>query len=479
MSRLARASLWGVGFIVCAGASAFLISQGLSKAGLWATVVALPVAAIGAAAGVWSVVLAASAMRETRLDSGHSGRQNGVLGVEGTPEKEACVELVDASIDRNIKVDRADTPSPTKDQSGEYLISDVSFQHQAIDFKFINRGNVAAVLHHFTVEILDFQPDITPVFTCSVPLPFSGSPWSALNFEVNNQGLGDAVDFSAQLSDPILRDLFPDAKLRFRSPVVPSGKNTIFKLVAADADQQKLGESIARRKVLLTRAIAAESADPSVLTPILGDSSVLLGENFEKEFKIWLGTGRNWRETYAPWPKLDPDYDFLPIDLSMDVDFQDQKNNPYSMQLVPAFAIGKGSYVVGFGIGAEGFCYKYLTTIQARQLDSRQAYAVILDPRESREHSYSISRIVPPGGADRFHVIVDARQSGDFNLRLTFQVNRSAQVSSGAISISLKEPRDSQRAIMLRDGASFELHDGRLVLGENPTDHAWWLKETR
>lgn len=61
MRRLARAGA-GAGVAVGAtGLAVFLVSQGLVKASLWASVLGLPVALIIAVAGVWAALLAAKA----------------------------------------------------------------------------------------------------------------------------------------------------------------------------------------------------------------------------------------------------------------------------------------------------------------------------------------------------------------------------------------------------------------------------------
>src|SRR5690348_3176146 len=117
MSRLAKAGLWGAAFVVCAGAGVFLVSQGLSRASLWVTVVGLPIAIVGAAAGVWAAILAAVALREARQVSSHSVPLVTASPSQAESRKDAHVELVDASIDRKIDRDLTAAQTPPKDQS--------------------------------------------------------------------------------------------------------------------------------------------------------------------------------------------------------------------------------------------------------------------------------------------------------------------------------------------------------------------------
>jgi hypothetical protein len=511
MSRLARVGLWCAACIVCAGVGIFLVSQGLSRAVLWATVVGLPIALVGAAATIWTALLTARTIRETRQDNGQAER-NGAESSEVTPQEDARVDLIDASVDNKIKVDLSSTPRPSKDQADDYQISDVKFDYQAIDFKFINHGNVSAVLHQFTTEILDFQLDVTPVLACSTQVPFSARleqlslsgheegivPLQSATIKIDNHGWGDAIEFSGHLRNHILISLFPDAKLHLYSPTVTSGGSTTLTLSTSDIEHQRIPDLIARRKAILTRTVAAaESTDPTIMddseftTLMTYDERRLVELYFErlqwdKEYKR-SSAARHYRDQIVA---LDCGHDALPIDLEMNMNFLDQRNREYSVQKRPSLSIDSAQHlggsiwhrreerlrVAGLGIGTDGLYYTAYyppPPSPARTMPSREIYAVVLDPRASRIHNYSISRVIPPGGADRFHVLVAARQSGNFVLKLTFQVNRSQFVKSDPISISVDQPRDSDlRLSVLEDGASFELHDGRLILG-GPSSRRW------
>ena len=102
MSRWSRVAFWAVAFAIGAGAGVFLIRQGLSQAGLWATALGLPLAAVGTAAGVWSTMLASRALRESRQNNVHSEGRDQESPHAATYKKDALVEIVDPSIDRKL-----------------------------------------------------------------------------------------------------------------------------------------------------------------------------------------------------------------------------------------------------------------------------------------------------------------------------------------------------------------------------------------
>lgn len=66
MGRWLKVTALAALFAAAAGFGIFLVSQGLSRAASWAIIVGLPMTLVGMIAGVWSAVLAARALRETR-----------------------------------------------------------------------------------------------------------------------------------------------------------------------------------------------------------------------------------------------------------------------------------------------------------------------------------------------------------------------------------------------------------------------------
>ncbi len=81
------AALAGV-FAVMGGFGIFLVSQGLIRASLWATIAGLPVTLVGGIAGVWSAVVASRALRKTgqrdEIEASRAASRSGDIRQEGS-----------------------------------------------------------------------------------------------------------------------------------------------------------------------------------------------------------------------------------------------------------------------------------------------------------------------------------------------------------------------------------------------------------
>jgi hypothetical protein len=457
-------------FVVAAALAAFLIGQGLNKAGTWATILGLPIAIVSAAAGVWAAVLASRALREARSPT---------VPVPA-PLKKAHVELVDAALDPDVVagISGAEDAALTAERPMA-KITNVKPRAGAIDFKFINRGDAAAVLHQFTIRILDFQLDTTPLLEYSY-FPEGDSSaegdespsgefyyGTTLKLKISNFGWGSALGFNAALTYPLLADLFPQAALSIDFAEIESGSIPTFTLPATGADRAVMDRLCERRAALLTKAVTALT---EVNKKILRDP----------DFKILLSFHEQWhiREFFSDYRDMDDDprqqwhrdyvagldSDYLPIRLNMHVEYTDQNGRQNSEDTVALTDFDRSMTEGVLWVGPSGFRYE-VHHVDFMLMPGRDAYAVILDPQNADEREYRVSRSIPPGDADRFHVVLASRMSGDFTLRLSFHINGTQVVQSDPLKISLNRPRNARLPQGLSDGTSFELRDGRLELG--------------
>jgi hypothetical protein len=464
MKPWVKIGLVAAAFVLTAAVAAFLIGQGLNKAGTWATVLGLPIAILSAAAGVWSAVLAARTLREA-----HSS----TVPVSA-PLREAHVELVDAAVDPEVVAGISgseNTILTTERPTAEF--TDIKPEVGAIDFKFINRGDAAAVLHQFTISILDFRLDTTPLLEYSYRLVGNRSHsdeflyGTTLELEIGNFGWGSALGFTAALTCPVLVDLFPNAALSVDFAEVGSGANLIFTLLAEDADQSVMDRLRERRAAFLGKAVTALSdvdeellRDPDFTTLLSLHEQWHIREFFSNYRHIDDNPRQQWHCDYIA--ELDSDY--LPIRLDMLAEYADQNGRRKSEDAVALTSFDRSMAEGELWIGPTGFRYK-IHHVSFMMMPGRDAYAVILDPENSGNQNYRISRSISPGDADRFHVVLASRMSGDFHLRLSFHINGTQVVKSNPLRITLNRPRNASLPVGISDGASFELRDGRLELG--------------
>jgi hypothetical protein len=73
-----------------------------------------------------------------------------------------------------------------------------------------------------------------------------------------------------------------------------------------------------------------------------------------------------------------------------------------------------------------------------------EAVAIVLSPLDKEHGPYAISRVVPPGGADRFHVVLAAVRSGYYTVRITFDTDAETPTASGSIRVRLRRDRNSE-----------------------------------
>jgi hypothetical protein len=484
MSRWTKVSIWAAAFVIGVGVGLFLITRGISQAALWATALGLPIAVLGSAAGAWSAVLAARTLREARAASAN----------EKKALKKAHVELVDASPDPGIQASFASSePQAEAGPDQPHVISDIKLDYRAIDFKFVNRGDATAVLHRFGLEILSFQPDLTPLLRHSYRLTREEipryrsmlnrtdsifydmesyprrDPATMLELKVRNDGWGDASQYSVRLTDPVLTRLFPEPMLAFSCAAVPSGGDTAFTIRAEDANPRVLEEMTARRRAILEKVATTV---PSPHAAVLDDEDYNLLTSEDERMEVF-NLFRNYRpddvyyerergqfgeymsERYSQYSR------YFPVGLDAEVRYLDEDENSHVEQ--KDFSPERHDRGI-LWLAAAGFRYEDHSH-HAMMLESGGYYSVILEPEGPQRREYPISRSIRPGDADRFHIIVAARRSGTFVLRLTFKVNRRTLVTSKPISISLVQPLNWRLPDQLADGASFQFRDGRLQLG--------------
>jgi Tfp pilus assembly protein PilF len=75
---------------------------------------------------------------------------------------------------------------------------------------------------------------------------------------------------------------------------------------------------------------------------------------------------------------------------------------------------------------------------------SDTTYGVIIDPSKgSYEQKYPISRAIPPGDVERFHIMVGASMSCYLQIRFKFFIDEATVIESGIFDIHIWNPRKS------------------------------------
>ncbi len=457
MTRWARLSTWGLVFILSAGVGVLLVQQGLSNAALWATVLGLPIAFVGAVAGVWSLMLAARTLRESRSQASTTSPR----------PKRGDLELVEAALDPGIVVSAGEEERAERTSLGALVISDVAATYGALDFRFVNRGDATAVLRGFVLELVNVALDVTPVLTYSYVPPSSDAARDVLKVKIENDGWGDALNVSIRLTNAVLADALPEVKRCFTCPAVGNNGGFSFDVAFADLDQSRLASLRRRRAAVVARTVSAmEAVDPEIVMD--NDVRQLLSRHeqwhVEEFFRDYdsdgLGPRQRWHCDYVAGLSGES----LPTRLEMEVAYCDTRQDAHVERAVALTWMDRSMHEGDLWIRTTRFDYD-AHEVSFLAAPPRDIYAVILDPEGPRERTYSISRIVAPGDAERFHILLASTQSGTFDVQLNFLVDRASRVTSEPISVTLTRRRNEALPQRLVDGAAFEIHDGSLDLG--------------
>lgn len=266
-----------------------------------------------------------------------------------------------------------------------------NYRFPAIDFKFQNTGTATAVLWQFVIKVMKAEVDISSTFDFRMNVKDN-----ALQIAAINNGWGDAHDCLIQIDEPTLNRLFPESARQFRG-AIPSGE-----------EQQIL---------TLTKRLAQQ-------------------DNFEalrKEFKdIRLPTGIPIGicgiELQAPQATWTCKND------NVNTDTNNAKVRKFN----------------NFYLVEDGFKEDFLS---GAGLISEVTYSAIIDASKgSQERVYSISRKIPPGDVERFHIMVGSPTSCHLQLKFVFHVDKSTIIESDMFDVHLWNPRNSGWNYQYKDG---------------------------
>ncbi len=273
------------------------------------------------------------------------------------------------------------------------------YDFPTIDFKFQNTGNATALLWQFTIDILQAKVNTTP--DLSFITHVSGNN---LEFKVDNFGWGTARNCVIELLEPNIGILFLPSLRQFNINIT-SGESASFTLKAQDFDQTKFQE-------LLNNPVKRNSSQVSIFS-LFGSEKE---ENQESSSMIELDTIK------ARWNCIGDD---------------GQNHSGISNIRI------SGHYSIG--MTRDGFVITNEYSINYGMMLSDTTYISMIDPSKGTQtRQYPISRQIPPGGVERFHIMVGATMSCDLMLKFRFAIDKSKVLESEEFAIQIYNPRNSR-----------------------------------
>ncbi|MEO3744545.1 hypothetical protein [Plantactinospora sp. B5E13] len=357
------------------------------------------------------------------------------------PPRRSDTVLVDSSVDDHLQV------------------AGVWTHCAALDFKFVNRGTVSSVLHHFDVEVISFEPDSTPVLAFS----HERSGPRGLGVTVSNVGWGAARDCEVRITDPVLARLLPSEGLAAVADIDSGERREVLTVPLDRIDQEEFDELTTRRGSLRERVVTAMEARQPAVTD-LDDFGMLLSHHERwhvQEYFSDLSRGpddarQRWHIRFMSQIETRQ----LPVRLTLDVAYRtatEARVRREAVALTPLDRPAEGE----LWIVVDRFRYDPHQVMFA-PLTPSEAVVAVLDPETETRRGYPISRTIPPGEPDRFHVVITARRSGTYTVRVRFHTDADPVVSP-PLSVYLRRDRNQGLPEERLDGASFAVDDDRLV----------------
>jgi hypothetical protein len=275
------------------------------------------------------------------------------------------------------------------------------YSFPTIDFKFQNSGNATAFLWKFAVNVLSAEIDITPV------LDFDwGVEKRQLEVSVTNNGWGVAKDCTIDVDERTLTRLFDKNSLRFSGSLASGESKPCFCLSVSDVPKH-------------------------VLQAIERDFSPLMSER-DSSYYGSLSTYSDNDLASAIGIKLKNGHATCRM--------ADERGNTHTQRKAISFA----RFNKSIALTRTGFV-EMESEVHACIAQSDTTYISLIDPQAgSHERIYPMSRKVPPGDIERFHIMVGASKSCRLQLQFKFFVDKESVVESNRFDIHIVLPRNNE-----------------------------------
>lgn len=287
---------------------------------------------------------------------------------------------------------------------------DYWYNFPTIDFKFQNTGHATAFLWQFSIEVIHAEIDPKPELEFRAKVTDG-----ALEVEVVNNGWGAALDCQIQIDEDTLNQLFDERARQFSGAIKSGGRKQIFRLTRDMADASQF-EAISKKFLPLNKR---EVEFYSYFPESKKQKELIYGVDLPWVKATWDCTderGERHQGTESIW-------------------------SLFSETQIALTSSGFVSYWRGSGI-------------HEMRMPSYVTYIAIIDPsKKSHEREYPISRKIPPGDVERFHIMVGSPASCHLRIKFKFFVDKHGVVESEEFDIHVWNPKNSGWHKDYADGA--------------------------
>lgn len=287
-------------------------------------------------------------------------------------------------------------------------IEDVKFRGRGykfptIDFKFQNTGNATAFMWKFGIKVLEANIDLTPIIGFETTV-------NAGRFQItaDNHGWGNAKSLQIEIEEPSFNQIFPASTLRFSEGSIDSGQSLEVVSLNPEAMDAKQFE------IVRTKLTETAKNDEYYNRYSLMDTDSISINSFQAKWECQDEIGKTYSDT---------------VDVRV------------------------GNFQSTYFLTAKGFRYEF-HSVQACMAESDVTYITILDPLNGlSEVSYPISRKIPVGDIERFHIMVGTEMSCHLKLQFSFYIDKDHSIDSDIFDVNIWNPRNSRWRWDYEDGA--------------------------
>jgi len=338
-----------------------------------------------------------------------------------------------------------------------------------VDFKFINRGNAAAVLWKigFKVENIDLDP--TPVLSFSLR-----TRPTELALMAHNSGWGPAKALHIKLSGELLDKLFSNDRSHEYSSIEPGSICEVAKLKlqsASEAGLQFLDHVIQeRRRILAILPDQMRTGDRSVLDDKMLRLSMCSYERSQiYDFFDNLMIGES---PSSPLQQCRIEYvsilcaDAAPVNnISINSSFSDIRGKGLKHAQIITFGMEFSDARGQLWLSRSGFQFEEYPSPQRELMHPTVTFVMMLDYSSGcTERYYRAALTIPAGEAERFLIAVGADRSCLVRAKFVFYFDGGVMLSSDSFEFSIWHPQNAR--VNVKDGWQFVRTEGGWQLAD-------------
>src|SRR5215831_12146681 len=290
------------------------------------------------------------------------------------------------------------------------------YHFPTIDFKFQNTGDATTFLWKFTVSVLHAEIDVTPILDFS-----SEVREGVLQVGVTNNGWGTAHDFQLQIEESTLNRVFAESTRQYRESIQSGESRTI---------------------LCWSRNLAI----PRQFEAVRKEFITIEHEGFHSDCKDWWSWFRSNRVSthgmrigplLAKWQCKD----------EKGREHKNEEDIAMSRSFKDIVLTSDGFIEIEKSVPFSSFFTMYL---------SDMTFIVMIDLLKNHEKTYAISRKIPPGDIERFHIMVGSPMSCHLRVNFKFFADKNNIIESEGFDIYIWNPRNSGWHRYYKDGEDLE-----------------------